>query len=67
MNMQLDLDPTEADTLRATLALHLEELRQEWSHTDDHDFRHDLFRTIECLERVVARLPAPAAPARAAG
>jgi hypothetical protein len=65
--MQIELDPAEAETLRATLALHLGELRQEWSRTEDHDYRHDLFRTIECLERLLARLPAPAAPARAAG
>jgi len=57
--MQIDLDRAEVDILRTTLSLHLEELRHEWSRTDDHAYRHDLYNTIESLERIIARLPAP--------
>jgi len=54
--MQMELDGTEAQTLRTTLEVYVSELRHEWSRTEDHDYRRDLLRTMECLERIILRL-----------
>jgi hypothetical protein len=56
--MTFELEQGDFEVLRAALALHTEALRKEWSRTEDHDYRHDLFGTIERLERIAARLAA---------
>jgi hypothetical protein len=62
--MELTLDEQEIETVRAALAARLEQLRQEWSRTEDRTYRHELFVTLTRLEALAGRLPPPPEPRR---
>lgn len=54
--MMLEIGEDESKELAGLLDARLREMLHELNHTDDRDYRHDLRRRIDCLERVRARL-----------
>jgi hypothetical protein len=56
IDMQIEIDPTQADVLRETLQHLLHDLRIESARTDAHDFREMLHRRERVVEAVLAKL-----------
>lgn len=59
----IDISDQDARLLRQVLEAKLTELHREESHTDSPRFRATLYDLDGALQRVLAQLPAPAAPA----
>lgn len=62
--MRLELTNADARTLRALLHDYLPTLRNEVARTDARDFRHEMIRRQEVVERVLAELTDAAEPSQ---
>ena len=57
--MRLELSSDDVDVLRNVLHDFLPQLRMEVARTEDRQFRHEMVRRQEALERLLARLDEP--------